>query len=201
MRGATVKTPERVAEARRLRDRGMLLRELAAHFGVALQTVQVWISDPDGTAARARKDRYAGTCEVCGAATTGCEGPAKAPKRCAKHPPAEPHLARIAATRPKYERMVEMWNADEPVERIAAELGTTAKTVRAQLYRLRCRGWDVKHRRTAEQVANIAEGRFGTREPAYTFGALRHESAALNQVPASASDDASAAPRHQGATS
>lgn len=32
--------------------------------------------------ARERKERYRGTCEECGAATSGCRGPGKAPRFC-----------------------------------------------------------------------------------------------------------------------
>lgn len=34
---------------------------------------------------RARKETYRGTCERCGAATTGCDGPGLAPRFCRRH--------------------------------------------------------------------------------------------------------------------
>lgn len=80
MRGVTVKTPERVAEAQRMRAEGMLLREIAEHFGIAHQTAHYWITDPDGVALRARKDSYAQPCVECGAPTSGSEGRREEPR-------------------------------------------------------------------------------------------------------------------------
>lgn len=74
-RGVTVKSPERVAEAIAMRERGMLLREIAAHFGVGLSTVAMWLTDPDGARAKARakarEDVDAAPCVDCGAPTSG----------------------------------------------------------------------------------------------------------------------------------
>jgi class 3 adenylate cyclase len=74
---------ERVALARTLRDEGRVLREIAEEMGVAVQTVHDWLSDPDGSKLKARKQRYAGRCIECGAPTGGHAGRgANAPKRC-----------------------------------------------------------------------------------------------------------------------
>lgn len=80
MRGSAVKTPERVAEAARLRAEGWLLREIAEQFGVATQTVDTWLQDPDGARIRARKDSYAKPCVDCGAMTSGSEGRREEPR-------------------------------------------------------------------------------------------------------------------------
>jgi len=86
MRGVAVKTPERVAEAQRMRAEGMLLREIGAHFGVSTKTIDGWLHDADGvkqaTRTAASAERCAGTCKHCGAATTGSRGRANAPERC-----------------------------------------------------------------------------------------------------------------------
>lgn len=55
MRGRSTKTPERVAEAQRLRAAGMYYREIAERLEVHQSTVIAWITDPDGERLRARK--------------------------------------------------------------------------------------------------------------------------------------------------
>ncbi len=74
--------PETVARARDLRARGLLLREVAAEVGASLKTVSQWCTDPDGAKLRARKDSYAGECDVCGGPTCGGYGPGRAPTAC-----------------------------------------------------------------------------------------------------------------------
>lgn len=73
---------ERVAEAQRLRAEGLLLREIAERMGAKLGTVHTWITDPDLSRMRARKDRYRGVCDTCGSPTHGSAGPGRAPTRC-----------------------------------------------------------------------------------------------------------------------
>jgi hypothetical protein len=55
-----------VAEASRLRHEGLLLREIGARLGVSAKTVHAWLSDPDGSKARERKQRYRAICVACG---------------------------------------------------------------------------------------------------------------------------------------
>lgn len=75
---------ERVVEAQRLRNEESLTsQEIAERFGVTRSAVSSWLCDPDLSKQLARRERYAGTCVDCGAKTTGCNGPLKAPKRCA----------------------------------------------------------------------------------------------------------------------
>jgi hypothetical protein len=73
---------DREAQARRLRDQGLLLREIAERMGVAIQTVHAWLSDPGGEKLAARKKSYGGTCSECGAPTEGSNGPANPAARC-----------------------------------------------------------------------------------------------------------------------
>lgn len=92
-RGHTVKTPERVALAMDLRREGWLLREIAAHFGVAWQTIDSWLRDPYGIDQAKRRERSAkrcaGTCVDCGTPTDGSRGRALAPERCPSCAPKE----------------------------------------------------------------------------------------------------------------
>lgn len=80
MRGRTVKSPELVAEAQRLRGEGLVYREIGERLGVPLKSVYQWINDPDGAALRARKDSYAGICVDCGEPTSGSEGRREEPR-------------------------------------------------------------------------------------------------------------------------
>lgn len=75
---------ENVALAQRLRADGLLLREIAERMGAKRTTVSDWLSDPDGSRLRARKDSYRGTCGQCGALTDGSAGPGRAPTVCAE---------------------------------------------------------------------------------------------------------------------
>ena len=82
----TVKTPERVAEAKRLRGEGKALDEVAALLGVHRSTILRWTDDGyaerDRAQCRAQKASYRGTCGDCGASTNGSAGPGKAGRRC-----------------------------------------------------------------------------------------------------------------------
>lgn len=73
-----------ITEAHRLRAQGLTMREIGERLGRQRSTVAAWINDPDGSKQRERHKRYGGTCERCGARTTGCNGRAKAPKLCAE---------------------------------------------------------------------------------------------------------------------
>lgn len=82
MRGHPTKTPERVAEAQRLRAQGLTWREVGERLDVPTQTAHGWVSDPDGAKMRARRDSYRGTCIDCEARTDGSNGRDGAPERC-----------------------------------------------------------------------------------------------------------------------
>lgn len=84
-RGTTVKTPERVVEAQCMRAQGMLIREIAAHFGISMTALHTWLVDPNGSRARARKNSYRGACVDCGAPTDGSNGKDNPSERCRTH--------------------------------------------------------------------------------------------------------------------
>lgn len=73
-----------VAEVQALRQRGLKQREIAVRIGISRSRVCELLTDPDGTKARIRRDRYRGTCEDCGGPTDGSNGRARAPSVCAK---------------------------------------------------------------------------------------------------------------------
>lgn len=73
---------ERAAEAAELRAQGLLYREIAERMGISVSYAQDLVNDPDGSALRARKDTYRGTCKDCGAPTDGSNGRVGAPVRC-----------------------------------------------------------------------------------------------------------------------
>lgn len=81
MRGRTVRSPERVAEAMRLRREGLKYREIAGVMGVSLSAAQEWVSDPDGEKRAARKAGYQGSCVDCGEPTDGSD-PRMPAERC-----------------------------------------------------------------------------------------------------------------------
>lgn len=78
---------ERAAEATRLRAQGLSQLEIAERLGVSRSYASDLYGDPDRKKALARRERYRGVCEICGKPTTGSEGRAKAPRRCAEHNP------------------------------------------------------------------------------------------------------------------
>lgn len=69
-------------EVRLLRGRAVHTREIAATLGMSHSYVKELLADPTGEKVRARKRRYHGTCERCGAPTSGSDGRAKAPCHC-----------------------------------------------------------------------------------------------------------------------
>lgn len=78
---------DRVAEARRLREQGLLLWEIGSRMGcISLKTVWDLLNDPDLVKHRERRRKYrrkyGGKCERCGAPTDGSRGPAKASRHC-----------------------------------------------------------------------------------------------------------------------
>lgn len=84
---------EKVAQAQRLRADGLKLREIGERMGVPLKTASAWLSDPDLSKQRARRERYAGRCVDCGNPTDGSGGPSQAPERCLSCNSARRHAA------------------------------------------------------------------------------------------------------------
>lgn len=91
---------EKVAEARRLRDdEGLMFREIAERMGVAVQTVDSWLNDPDLAKQRARRKRYVVACSECGGPTDGSPG----------------YKARVVVCRSCRE-----WTREEAIEKVQA---------------------------------------------------------------------------------
>lgn len=83
------------AEVRRLRDVEHLThRDIAARLRISRSYANELDLDPEGLKTRARKDSYRGVCTDCGGPTTGAEGPAKVPVRCASCANARQHADR-----------------------------------------------------------------------------------------------------------
>lgn len=84
---AVVATPERLAlaeQVRELRDRGLTHARVAARLGISRSYAAQLDSDPDGSGAAARKDRYRLPCPRCGALMDGSNGISGAPDHCAQ---------------------------------------------------------------------------------------------------------------------
>ncbi len=78
-------TPERLilaARVKALRETGLLGQQVADRLGISRTYVYELESDPEGAKGRARKDSYAGVCEVCGKPTSGSHGRRRAPTLC-----------------------------------------------------------------------------------------------------------------------
>jgi hypothetical protein len=74
-----------VALARHYRDvEGLSGKEIARRLGRSHATIRSYFFDPDASKARAVKERYRGTCERCGSATSGGDGPGRARRRCVR---------------------------------------------------------------------------------------------------------------------
>lgn len=75
-----------IATAQTLRASGLSYSKIAARIGVSTQTVYRWLNpeyaERQRAVCRANKERYRGTCESCGAQTSGCNGPGTAAKLC-----------------------------------------------------------------------------------------------------------------------
>jgi IS30 family transposase len=80
---------DRVRQIEALARQGLEVREIADQVGLAVSTVHKYRRDPDGESERARRESYRGRCGVCGRATSGSEGPGRAPRWCRDHAPAQ----------------------------------------------------------------------------------------------------------------
>ena len=74
---------EKVQTAQQLRAQGLLLREICERMGAPMSTVHTWLSDPDLSRQRARREGYGRRCVDCGKPINGAAGNGpNAPKRC-----------------------------------------------------------------------------------------------------------------------
>jgi hypothetical protein len=74
-------------QARHYRQQDRSIAEIARLLDQAPATIKAYLYDPTGEKARAIKERYRGTCEVCGAATSGADGKGRASRRCQRCKP------------------------------------------------------------------------------------------------------------------
>lgn len=127
----------------------MLAREVAVAMGISLSYAADLISDPAGTKARARKESYQGTCEFCGAGTSGSNGRSAAPSICGSCDLARRHderywtSERITGAIQRFVRengrppIAPEWNVSERAEwaphmnTVQAEFGSWANAIEA----------------------------------------------------------------------
>jgi hypothetical protein len=73
---------ERVEQVQSRLALGWMQKQIAEDLGLNYRTISGYVNDPTGAKERERMRRNQGTCEVCGAQTSGSNGRAKAPTRC-----------------------------------------------------------------------------------------------------------------------
>lgn len=150
MRGVNNRTPERVAEAQRLRAEGLTYRQIADSLGdISLKTVAEWLTDPDRARAKARREGYQGECIVCGATTCGdIKGGRTYCRQCQKHAPAviADRQRRREGAAPRRAYVQRRWNEGASMKTIASELGIATGNLSDQMDRMRSSGWDLPHR-------------------------------------------------------
>lgn len=81
----SVPTAERLelaAEVKELRETGMTFAAIADRLLISHSYAHELFSDPDGARKAALKASYRGTCESCGGATDGSNGPNNTPRLC-----------------------------------------------------------------------------------------------------------------------
>jgi hypothetical protein len=83
----SIRRRRKVLQAQHYRHQGRSIQEIARLLGQAPATIKAYLYDPTGERARATKARYRGTCELCGAATSGADGKGRASRRCQRCKP------------------------------------------------------------------------------------------------------------------
>jgi transcriptional regulator with XRE-family HTH domain len=152
---------EKATIAQGLRAQGLLQRQIAERMGVAIQTVDSWLNDPDGSRLRARKNSYRGACEQCGAPTDGSNGPGKAPKLCLACS-SDAHAERMRTAWAEHKATVERaWAEGKTCREMCELFGWKHKH---HIAILRSRGYDLPYRRTPEDLALIRKGMARWRE-------------------------------------
>lgn len=146
VKGARGPTAERLALANRVRlmrdEDGLLYREIVERLGISQTYAQALYSDPDGAAARARKDSYAGLCVDCGGPTCGSDGVAAAPERCKD-------------CRATFEHVSRFWTRDTIIERFQAFHAHTGRIPTAVESQSRHGAHDLRDRLSATRLAEI----------------------------------------------
>ena len=69
------------------REQGWSIAQIAHLLDRAPATVRGYLHDPTGAKAKARKTSYAGSCERCGAPTSGADGKGRASRHCQRCKP------------------------------------------------------------------------------------------------------------------
>lgn len=149
---------EKVAKAQILRAEGLKLREIAKKMGVAVQTVNSWLCDPDGSKAKARKASYTGICSECGGPTP--YGGGRVTLRCGD--------CRRGLHVERDDKIAQRWEEGKSNRSISAELGlsegavhgVTAKGVRSGTLKPHRLGGDADEReaRRSQIIAWRREG-------------------------------------------
>jgi hypothetical protein len=83
----SIRRRRKALQAQHYRHRGRSILEIARLLGQAPATIKAYLYDPTGERARAIKARYRGTCESCGAVTSGADGKGRASRHCQRCKP------------------------------------------------------------------------------------------------------------------
>lgn len=131
---------ELVAEYRALLGEGLTVLEIAERYGRSYSAVANLLADPDGAKQRSRRKRYEGTCSVCGARTTGCNGRDAAPTLCAEHAREQQREVLLYWTRERILAAIHEWVeeygrrpvATDWLRQVEGSLGQYVKAPRSQ---------------------------------------------------------------------
>lgn len=150
----TATRDEKIAQARRMRAEGRVLREIAEHFGVGVTTAPRW-TDPEQdaagrAAARAWKaanrertraydheygDTHRGTCVRCGQ-----------PRGAGQMGPGVCQPCRSKARHLRCLLICEWWAQGKQIPDICAELGWSSGHLQGEMDRMRADGYDLPYR-------------------------------------------------------
>lgn len=144
---------QKARRAKRLRRDGLTIVQIAATLGVARSTASNWLCDPDGSKARARKERYRKPCaDGCGRLVSGSDGRGpNAPQRCTTCALDRLHAQQRLMGECINECVVRLWKNGKTRGEIAKIMGWTAKSASVKIINLRSAGYDIPYRRTLEQ--------------------------------------------------
>jgi hypothetical protein len=83
----SVRRRRKVLQAQHYRHQDRSIADIARLLDQAPATIKAYLYDPTGEKARATKERYRGTCVVCGAPTSGADGKGRASRHCQRCKP------------------------------------------------------------------------------------------------------------------